>query len=205
MLSLFSFALFGSTRRCCREILQRRAGKVTAVATRYYKQIPSMFVLQMKCCYHRIFFHPLSFAKAHLSFCICIYSLMSISSGYMSRLPGINQLRRWEFVVGATADWRRGRYRFLCHRRIEGIAEAHGCFISAAATARWYNRFGSRRHQDVGKDGGRSRCCCRRGQPTWHELECVFEYHDHAIGYSSGMYQLLQWSQYNILYDEISF
>jgi len=37
MLSLFSFALFGGTRRRCREILQGRAREITAMAARYYK------------------------------------------------------------------------------------------------------------------------------------------------------------------------
>lgn len=78
-----------------------------AAAERYYReeqeklpqwQQDTTNKFQVCLCYkcHRIFFSSVivAFAKVHLSFCICIYSLMSISLGYMSRLPGINQLRR---------------------------------------------------------------------------------------------------------------
>jgi len=127
----------------------------------------------------------IAFANVYLSFYVYIYSSMSISLGYMPRLSGIDQLRRWEFVVGAAANRRRSCYRFFCHRWIERTAKAHGRSVSATATAGRYNRFGGWRCQDVSEDGGRSHRCCRRGQPTWYEFECVFEYH-HAISYSSG-------------------
>jgi len=58
MLSLFSFALFGGTRRRCREILQRRAREITTMATGYYKQVPSAFALQIQCSWIS-FLHPL--------------------------------------------------------------------------------------------------------------------------------------------------
>lgn len=89
-----------------------------------------------------------------MSILIFIHLCLVYSSGYMSSLPGIDQLRRRELMVGSAADRRRSRHRFLCHRRAEGTPETDGGSVSAAAATRWYNRSGGRGRQDAGEDGG---------------------------------------------------
>lgn len=109
----------------------------------------------------------------------------------MPRLPGVDQLRRREPVVGTAADRRRSRYRLLRHRRAAGTAETNGGSLSAPTTTGRYNRSGGRRRKNARENGRRPFRSYGRGQPTRHELERVFQ-HQRAAGHSNGKVDALQ-------------